>query len=82
MEFPAVLVVTGKQDDRVVAAHSYKYLAELQFTVGRNEGQTRPILLRAEDKCGLGAQKPVSKQIEEDLDILTFISYAVLQPLN
>ena len=33
MKYPATLVVTGDQDDRVVPAHSYKFVARLQATL-------------------------------------------------
>lgn len=39
IQYPAVLVTTADNDDRVVPSHSYKYAAELQYTVGGNDSQ-------------------------------------------
>lgn len=69
-EYPATLIVTGDHDDRVYPAHSFKYAARLQEA----QGESAPVLLRVERKTGHGVGKPVSKQIEEKTDILTFIA--------
>jgi len=84
VQYPAVLVMTGEEDDRVVPCHSYKYVAELQATVGMDQRhlQTKPLLLRVEPKTGHGFMKPISKLIQEDTDKLTFISYAVGLSVN
>ncbi|MEA2040920.1 MAG: prolyl oligopeptidase family serine peptidase [Bacteroidota bacterium] len=68
-EYPAVLVITADHDDRVVPAHSFKYMATLQEKYSGQE----PVMIRIEAKAGHGAGKPVSKRIEESADIYGFI---------
>ena len=69
--YPATLVTTGDHDDRVVPAHSFKFAAELQ---AKQKG-TNPVLIRIETNAGHGAGKPVSKTIEEIVDIQAFTLY-------
>ena len=71
VKYPATLVTTGDHDDRVVPAHSFKFAAELQ------DKQTgpNPVLIRIETNAGHGAGKPVSKTIEEIVDIQAFTLY-------
>ncbi len=71
VSYPATLVTTADHDDRVVPAHSFKFAATLQAD---NAGPN-PTLIRVETKAGHGAGKPVSKQIEEDTDIWSFVMY-------
>ncbi len=71
VDFPAVLVITGDHDDRVVPAHSFKYAAELQ---SKHTG-VNPKLIRIETDAGHGAGTPVSKIIEAQSDILSFTLY-------
>jgi len=66
--YPAVLVTTADHDDRVVPAHSFKYIARLQEY---NKGKL-PVLIRIETKAGHGAGKPVAKVIEEYTDLWAF----------
>ena len=70
-EYPAVLVTTGDHDDRVVPAHSFKYIATLQDTYNGNN----PVLIRIETQAGHGAGKPTMKTIEEIADIYAFTFY-------
>lgn len=71
VNYPATLAITADHDDRVVPAHTFKYMATLQ----ENDGGQNPILIRIETKAGHGAGKPTSKQIEEAADMYSFIMY-------
>jgi prolyl oligopeptidase len=69
--YPATLVTTADHDDRVVPAHSFKYIATLQEkAAGKN-----PHLIRIAVKAGHGAGKPTSMQIQEAADIWSFVYY-------
>jgi len=71
VNYPATLVITADHDDRVVPAHSFKYMATLQEkTLGKN-----PALIRIETRAGHGAGKPTSKRIEETTDVYSFMMY-------
>lgn len=73
--YPAVLIKTSDFDDRVVPVHSYKFISELQEKAG--EESDAPLLLSVERKCGHGAGKPTTKQIEETADIYAFIALSL-----
>ena len=70
-KYPATFITTSDHDDRVVPLHSYKYAATLQE---KNIGDN-PILLRVETEAGHGAGKPVTKLIDEQSDIWSFLFY-------
>ncbi len=70
-EYPATFVTTGDHDDRVVPAHSFKFIAALQ----EKQKGTNPVLIRIDTNAGHGAGKPTSKQIEEYADIWSFVFY-------
>ncbi len=71
VNYPAVMVTTADHDDRVVPAHSFKYIAELQ----ENQKGSNPVLIRIDVKAGHGAGKPLSKTIEEIADTYAFMFY-------
>ncbi|TVQ16874.1 MAG: S9 family peptidase [Bacteroidetes bacterium] len=71
VNYPATLITTADHDDRVVPAHSFKFAAELQR---RHEGNN-PVLIRIDVDAGHGAGKPISKVIEEQTDIWSFMFY-------
>lgn len=69
--YPATLAITADHDDRVVPAHTFKFMAELQ---SKHQG-SNPVLVRIETKAGHGAGKPTSKLIEESADMYGFIMH-------
>lgn len=69
--YPATLVTTGDHDDRVVPAHSFKFIAELQ---AKQTGDN-PVMIRIETDAGHGAGTPVSKMIEAAADEMSFVLY-------
>jgi prolyl oligopeptidase len=78
LKYPATFVTTADHDDRVVPAHSFKYVSTLQE---KYKGEN-PILIRIETRAGHGAGKPTTKQIEEQTDIWSFVFYNLnVEPL-
>jgi len=78
VNYPATLAITADHDDRVVPAHTFKFMATLQ----ENDGGENPVLIRVETKAGHGAGKPTAKQIEEAADMYGFIMYNLgMKPL-
>jgi len=71
VSYPATLVTTADHDDRVVPAHSFKFIATLQE---KHKGDN-PVLIRIETMAGHGAGKPTSKLIEEATDFWAFVFY-------
>ncbi|MGI8588002.1 MAG: prolyl oligopeptidase family serine peptidase [Chloroflexia bacterium] len=69
-DYPAVLFTTAESDSRVDPLHARKMTALLQ---GNNP--RRPILLWVETAAGHGIGKPLTKMIEEQTDIWTFLAW-------
>jgi len=70
LNYPATMVTTADHDDRVVPAHSFKYIATLQEKYkGAN-----PVLIRIDTNSGHGASN-TKKNIESIADIYSFIFY-------
>jgi prolyl oligopeptidase len=67
VNYPAMLVITSDHDDRVVPAHSFKYIATLQ---AKDTGPA-PHLIRIETNSGHGASN-LSKDIDEEADSIAF----------
>lgn len=72
-EYPAVMVMTGDRDDRVVPGHSFKFAAALQAA----QAGPAPVLIRVETSAGHGAGKPTSKLIAERTDFLALLEHAL-----
>ncbi len=79
VKYPAILVTTADHDDRVVPAHSFKYIATLQDKQRRG---ANPKLIRIQTRAGHGAGTPVSLAIEEAADIYSFLFYNLDQEIE
>jgi prolyl oligopeptidase len=71
VNYPATLVTTADHDDRVVPAHSFKFISTLQ----EKQKGDNPVLIRIETMAGHGAGKPTRKLIDQATDILSFTFY-------
>jgi prolyl oligopeptidase len=69
--YPATMVTTGDHDDRVVPAHSFKFISELQ---DKHAGEL-PVVIRIETKGGHGAGKSTSMYLDELADQFVFAFY-------
>jgi prolyl oligopeptidase len=69
--YPATMVFTADHDDRVVPAHSFKFISELQ---DKHKGEN-PVLIRIDVNAGHGAGKPISMLIDEYGDMWAFVFY-------
>jgi prolyl oligopeptidase len=68
VRYPATLVTTGDHDDRVVPAHSFKFIARLQVA----HAGASPVLIRIETQSGHGASS-LTKAIAELTDVYAFL---------
>ncbi len=66
--YPSTLVTTADHDDRVVPAHSFKYIATMQ----EKSTSKKPLLIRIDTNSGHGASN-TKKNIETIADIYSFI---------
>ena len=74
--YPPTLAMTADHDDRVVPAHSFKFIAALQAA----QAGPAPVLIRIETRAGHSAGKPTTKKIEEATDMLAFTERALGMP--
>ena len=72
-EYPAILFMTADTDTRVDPMHAKKMAALMQSEAANGRSRTRPILLRVDTKAGHGAGKPIAKQIDDMVDIDSFL---------
>ena len=72
-DYPAILFMTAESDTRVDPMHAKKMAALMQDEAANGQSRDRPILLRIESKAGHGAGKPLAKQIEEGVDVYSFL---------
>lgn len=68
-EYPAVLFITGDADTRVAPLHARKMTALLQSATASD----RPVLLLYDTKSGHSGGRPLSKQIEDETDEMSFL---------
>ena len=67
-KYPATMVLTADHDDRVVPAHSFKFISTLQPA---QEGDA-PVLIRVQTQAGHGAGMPTSMIIQQQADKYAF----------
>ncbi|MFQ5680327.1 MAG: prolyl oligopeptidase family protein [Gemmatimonadota bacterium] len=72
-EYPATLFVSGDGDTRVAPLHARKMAALVQAA----NGGENPILLRYFTKAGHSGGQPVSEQIDQMVDVFSFLRWQV-----
>jgi prolyl oligopeptidase len=72
VSYPATFVTTADHDDRVVPAHSFKFIATLQ----ERQAGTAPVLIRIETRSGHGSSN-MTKAIETTADEFSFFLWNV-----
>ena len=78
VKYPPSLIVTADHDDRVVPAHSFKFVATMQH----DQAGSAPILIRIETRAGHGGGKPITKLIGEQTDEIAFLVKSLGMNLN
>jgi prolyl oligopeptidase len=71
VNYPAMLIVTSENDDRVPPFHSYKFAAALQ----NRDAQQNPILIKVEADAGHYGAVTRNSNIDELADAFGFIMY-------
>jgi prolyl oligopeptidase len=69
-KYPATLVTSADHDDRVVPAHSFKYIATLQ----EKASHETPLLIRIDTQSGHHASS-TTKTLETTADIYSFLLF-------
>ncbi|HLK07092.1 MAG TPA: prolyl oligopeptidase family serine peptidase [Candidatus Angelobacter sp.] len=70
-QYPAVLFMTAESDTRVDPMHAVKMAALLQAEAANDS--ERPILLRVDSKAGHGVGKPITKLVDDAVDVWSFL---------
>ncbi len=76
VKYPAVMFVTGDSDTRVDPLHARKMTALMQASTGSDH----PILLHYDTRSGHSGGKPVTQQIDDTADELTFLAWQLGVP--
>ncbi|RMF72008.1 MAG: S9 family peptidase [Acidobacteria bacterium] len=76
VDYPAVLFVTGDGDTRVAPLHARKMAALMQA----KSALRRPVMLRYHEDEGHAGGTPLSQQIEDATELLTFLSWQLGMP--
>ena len=76
------MLTTADHDDRVVPLHSYKFIAELQNSLGNKKNQQNPLLIRVDVNAGHGAGKPTEKLIAEAADLYGFVLKSIDETIH
>jgi prolyl oligopeptidase len=69
--YPAGLFMTAESDTRVDPMHAVKMAALLQAQAANTPD--RPILLRVDSKAGHGVGKPITKLVDDAVDVWSFL---------
>ncbi|MBK0403780.1 S9 family peptidase [Adhaeribacter sp. BT258] len=69
VNYPAMLIMTSDNDDRVVPSHSYKFAAKMQ----NRPAQKNLILLRVEKKAGHYGASTITSEVHEKANMYAFI---------
>lgn len=72
--YPTTILACADHDDRVVPAHSFKLMAEMQHKLANNPN---PLLLRVEIDAGHGAGKSTAKRIAEAAEKYAMVGRAL-----
>ena len=72
-DYPATLYLSGDGDTRVAPLHARKMAALMQA----KNGSSNPILLRYHTQAGHSGGQPVSQQVDEMVDTISFLLWQV-----
>lgn len=72
-KYPATMVMTADHDDRVVPAHSFKFISTLQPA---QQGDA-PVLIRVQVQAGHGAGMPTNMIIDQQADKWAFFFHSM-----